>query len=112
MAVFDIGAIGYFAHIRVVDLGGLVDRNYLPYLVQRRVPDYLKERGVQYVILPHTGADTHFGDLLNLEHNPALRLTPLHTETADPASWKNGFEYTGNAHQQQTLYRIDWVGAP
>jgi hypothetical protein len=112
MAAFDIGAIGYYAHIRVIDLGGLVDRNYLPYLVQRRVPGYLKERGVQYVILPHTGADTHFGDLLNLEHNPALHLTPLHTETADPVTWKNGFDYTGNAHQQQTLYRIDWVRAP
>jgi hypothetical protein len=109
MAVFDIGAIGYYAHINLVDLGGLVDRNYLPYLVQRRVPDYLRMRGVQYVILPHTGPDTHFGDLLNLLHNPTVRLVPIHTEGANPAIWKNGFEYTGNAFRQQTLYRIEWV---
>ena len=76
MAVFDIGAIGYFANIHVVDLGGLVDRNYLPYLISGRVPDYLHERGVEYVILPHTGSETHFGDLLHLLHNPALRLVP------------------------------------
>lgn len=106
VAVFDIGAIGYFADIDVVDLGGLVDRNYLPYLVSGRVPDYLRERGVEYVILPHTGSETHFGDLLHLLHNPALRLVPIQTVAADPVAWKDGFAYTGNAFQEQTLYRI------
>ena len=109
MAVFDIGAIGYYAHIHVVDLGGLVDRNYLPYLVQRRVPEYLSERGIRYVILPHTGSETKFGDLLNLLHNPAVRLVPIHTEGGDAATWANGFAYTGNAFRQQTLYRIEPV---
>jgi hypothetical protein len=106
MAVFDIGAIGYFANVQVVDLGGLVDRNYLPYLISGRVPDYLQERGVEYVILPHTGSETHFGDLLHLLHNPALRLVPIHTVAADPIAWRNAFAYTGNAFQEQTLYRI------
>jgi hypothetical protein len=109
MAVFDIGAIGYYAHVRVVDLGGLVDRNYLPYLVQRRVPEYLSERGIRYVILPHTDTDTQFGDALNLLHNPAVRLVPIHTEGGNQAIWENGFVYTGNAHRQQTLYRIEQV---
>lgn len=109
MAVFDIGAIGYYGHIRVVDLGGLVDRNYLPYLFQGRVPEYLKERGIGYVILPHTGTNTLFGDLLRLLHNPAVRLVPRHTEGGDEATWQNGFDYTGNAHRQQTLYRIELV---
>jgi hypothetical protein len=109
MAVFDIGAIGYYAHVRVVDLGGLVDRNYLPYLVQRRVPEYLSERGIRYVILPHTDTDTQFGDALNLLHNPAVRLVPIHTESGNQAIWENGFVYTGNAHRQQTLYRIEQV---
>jgi hypothetical protein len=106
MAVFDIGAIGYFANVQVVDLGGLVDRNYLPYLIAGRVPDYLQERGVEYVILPHAGSETHFGDLLHLLHNPALRLVPIHTVAADPIAWRNAFAYTGNAFQEQTLYRI------
>lgn len=107
MAVFDIGTIGYNAHINVVDLGGLVDRNYLPYLVQRRVPEYLRVRGVECVILPRTGDDTHFADLLNLQHT--VRLIPIHTDSADPVPWKNGFDYTGNTFREQTLYWIDWV---
>lgn len=106
IAVFDIGAIGYFSNMDVVDLGGLVDRNYLPYLISRRVPDYLSERGIRYVILPHTGTNTQFGDLLHLLHNPGVRLVPIHTEAADPVVWKDGFDYTGNAHQAQTLYQI------
>ena len=57
-------AIGYFANIQLIDLGGLVDRNYLPYLISGRVPAYISERGIEYVILPHTGTETHFGDLL------------------------------------------------
>jgi hypothetical protein len=109
MAVFDIGAIGYYAHIHIVDLGGLVDRNYLPYLIDGRVPEYLNERGIRYVVLPHTNKDTNFGDLLHLLHNPAVRLVPIHTEAGDVAMWENGLAYTGNAHRQQTLYRIEQV---
>ena len=52
------------------------------------------------------------GELVASLHLRRAPLSPLHTETAAPATWKNGFDYTGNAHQQQTLYRIDWTGAP
>jgi len=44
MGVFDIGAIGYFSHIDLIDLGGLVDRNYLPYLLSGRVPSTSRKR--------------------------------------------------------------------
>ncbi len=57
VGVFDIGAIGYFSHIDLVDLGGLVDRNYLPYLVSGRVPQYLEERDVHYIVLAHNGPE-------------------------------------------------------
>jgi hypothetical protein len=110
IAAFDIGAIGYFAHVRLVDLGGLVDRNYLPYLVSGHVPEYLRERDVHYVILPQNGGETHFGDLLHLTHNPHISLVPIHTvENPDAKAWKNGFDYTGNAFRMQTLYRIVYL---
>lgn len=110
IAAFDIGAIGYFAHVRLIDLGGLVDRNYLPYLVSGRVPDYLRERDVQYIILPQNGGETHFADLLHLSHDPHVALVPIHTvENPDARAWKNGFDYTGNAFRMQTLYRIVYL---
>jgi hypothetical protein len=53
MGVFDIGTIGYFSHIDLLDLGGLVDRTYLPYLISGRVPQYLEEKDAHYIILAH-----------------------------------------------------------
>ncbi len=115
MGVFDIGAIGYFSHIDLIDLGGLVDRNYLPYLLSSRVPQYLQKNGVDYVILAHngsegdvdgTGSPTRFGDALHFFHNPALRLQEIHTEGIDYPTWHSSYLYTQHAYRYQTLYRI------
>jgi hypothetical protein len=115
MGVFDIGAIGYFSHIDLIDLGGLVDRNYLPYLLSGRVPQYLQEKGAGYVILAHngpegdvdgTGSPTRFGDALHFFHNPALRLEEVHTEGIDYPTWYSSYLYTQHAYRFQTLYRI------
>jgi hypothetical protein len=115
MGVFDIGAIGYFSHIDLIDLGGLVDRNYLPYLLSGRVPQYLQEKGANYIILAHngpegdvdgTGSPTRFGDALHFFHNPALRLEEVHTEGIDYPTWHSSYLYTQHAYRYQTLYRI------
>ena len=118
MGVFDIGTIGYFSHIDLVDLGGLVDRNYLPYLISGRVPQYLEERGVRYVILAHngpqgdydgTGSPTRFAVQLRFLDNPAVRLDEIHTEAIDYPTWYSSYLYTQHAYQYQTLYRITYL---
>jgi hypothetical protein len=118
MGVFDIGTIGYFSHIDLVDLGGLVDRNYLPYLLSGRVPQYLEERGVDYIILAHNGPEglydgqgspTRFGDQLHFFNNPAVHLEALHSEGIDYPTWYLGFRYTQHAYRFQTLYRITYL---
>jgi hypothetical protein len=118
VGVFDIGTIGYFSHIDLIDLGGLVDRNYLPYLLSGRVPQYLEERGVDYVVLAHngpegdydgTGNPTRFGDALRFFHNPALKLEEIHTEGIDYPTWYSSYLYTQHAYRLQTLYRIVYL---
>jgi hypothetical protein len=118
MGVFDIGTIGYFSHIDLIDLGGLVDRNYLPYLLSGRVPQYLDEKGAAYVILAHngpegdydgTGSPTRFGEALHLFHNPTLRLEEIHTEGIDYPTWYSSYLYTQHAYRYQTLYRIVYL---
>jgi hypothetical protein len=118
VGVFDIGTIGYFSRIDLIDLGGLVDRNYLPYLLSGRVPEYLEAKGANYIVLAHngpegkfdgTGSPTRFGDALHLFHNPALRLEELHTEGIDYDTWLSSYEYTQHAYRFQTLYRIVWL---
>jgi len=118
MGVFDIGTMGYFSHIELLDLGGLVDRHYLPYLLTGRVPQYLEERGADYVIIAHNGPEglydgtdgvTRFGDALHLFHNPALRLDEIHTEGIDYATWYSSYLYTQHAYRFQTLYHITYL---
>jgi hypothetical protein len=118
MGVFDIGTIGYFSHIELLDLGGLVDRHYLPYLLSGRVPEYMEERGADYVILAHNGPEgaydgtdgvTRFGDALHFFHNPALRLDEIHTEGIDYATWYSSYLYTQHAYRFQTLYHITYL---
>jgi hypothetical protein len=106
IGVFDMGAIAYFSHIDVVDLSGLVDPNYLPYLLSDRVPQYLNQKGASLVILPNDGRIIHFADRLGLLNNPAIRLVPIHTENIDYDTWLSGNLYTQHAYQFETLYRI------
>jgi hypothetical protein len=118
MGVFDIGTIGYFSHIDLLDLGGLVDRTYLPYLISGRVPQYLEEKDAHYIILAHngpngrtdgTGDPNRFGNLLHFFQNPDLRLTEIHTEHIDYPTWYASYGYTQHAYQYQTLYRVDYL---
>jgi len=120
MGVFDIGTIGYFSHIDLIDLGGLVDRQYLPYLLSGRVPQYLEERGANYIIIAHNGPEgaydgtdgvTRFGDALHFFHNPALRLEEIHTEGIDYPTWYSSYLYTQHAYRFQTLYRITYLNS-
>lgn len=109
MAVSEIGAIGYFAHIDLLDLGGLVDQHFLPYLMSGRVPEYLDARDVKYVVLSHMDGDPKFGEMFHLSQNPAIRLVPLDTEGIDGERWLSSNQYTQNGYPFQTLYRIDHV---
>ncbi len=109
MAVSDIGAIGYFAPIHVIDLGGLVDPHFMDVLKSGRVPEYIDARGAQYVVLAHNPDDPQVGDMFRLLHNPAVRLVPIDTEGIDEARWANGNAYTQHGFRFQTLYRIEHV---
>jgi hypothetical protein len=86
VAVFDIGRIGFQLHGNVVDLGGLMDAGYLPYVLRHRTADYLFAHGVQYVVLP-SGADDNSADWiqrLSLEGDHGVSLQPVHSVCADP----------------------------
>lgn len=107
VAAYDIGAIGYFSERRVVDLGGLVDREFLPYLVEGRVPEYLEEHEIDLVALPEgfEGGEG-IGSRLGLVGNPALDLQRIAGAQADREPWRGVFWCTGSASPRLTLYRI------
>jgi hypothetical protein len=86
IAVFDIGRIGYQLHGNVVDLGGLMDASYLPYVLQRRTADYLSAHGVEYVVLP-SAANENSADWmrrLSLEGTHGVYLDPVYSVCVGP----------------------------
>lgn len=109
MAVSDIGAIGYFAHIQVVDLGGLVDPQFLSFLLSGRTLDYLDAHHVDYIVIAHEADDPRVAEVYRMLHNPAVRLVPIHTEGVSYARWESGNLYTQHGARFQTLYRIERV---
>ena len=51
VAAHDIGALGYFSNHNLVDLAGLVSPEVIPFIRdEKRIADYLDERGVKYLV--------------------------------------------------------------
>ena len=98
-AAFDIGRVSFDWGGQVIDLGGLVDPTYFHYLADGRVPDYLRQRQVQYVLLPSTG----MGDVGFETMGTARKLVEFCSPTED---WLLGFRYTIHATQCQELYQL------
>lgn len=117
VASFDIGAIGYFGKVQLVDLGGLTDPDFVPFLYENRVPDYLKARGVRWLVLPVTLAQTTPGhnepcrDLtraLNLCDSPQLTKREVVSFFTPEKAWDAGYAATAHASQGQVLYELTW----
>ena len=105
IAAFDIGRISYDLGRGILDLGGLVDPDYVPYLTSGRIPEYLEQRHVQYVVLPSKAAD-EFG----FTHNPTLKMKKLAEFCSPYDPWILGFRYTIHAMQCQELYELQTLG--
>jgi hypothetical protein len=110
LAAFDIGRIGYQFQGGIVDLGGLVDSRYLPYLLQHRTGVYLREHDVRYVVLPTGTADTGYAGALALDPQHGVTLTLLHTVCADPAIAELAMNSSQTAYPCQRLYAIRYRG--
>jgi hypothetical protein len=117
VGVFDIGRIGYHFHGNILDLGALVDPEFLPYLLSHRTVQYLQQHDVDYLVIPgrdvippgrlHTD-DMRFEELLSLKENPAVSLTLLQMVCADPKIESVAANSSGTAFACQRIYRISY----
>ncbi len=97
-AAFDIGRVSYDWKGETIDLGGLVDPNYVHYLQTGHVGDYLRQRHVQYVMLPSRGTED-----MGLQNILGKKLAEF---CSPPADWLLGFRYTIHATPCQQLYQL------
>lgn len=104
VAAFDIGRISYIWNRNLIDLGGLVDPSYVPYLTSGHIPEYLEQHHVQYVVLPSKAAD-EFG----FTHDSALKMTRLSEFCSPYDTWIVGFRYTIHAMECQELFQLHFT---
>lgn len=99
LGAFDIGRASYEGSARIIDLGGLSDPAYLPYLIAGRVPEFLKSHGIRYVMLPGTGME-------DLGFTPDLDRHKLVEYCSPEAEWLLGFRYTIHSARCQVIYEL------
>jgi hypothetical protein len=100
IAAFDIGRISYALNRPIIDLGGLADPAYVPYLISGRVPLYVQSQHVNILILP----DGVLGGNLGFSQSELAR-TKLAEFCGTPDRWRLGFRYTANVQRCQSIYR-------
>jgi len=110
VAVFDIGRMGYQVDGNLIDLGGLVDSDLLPYILQGRAAVYLREHGVRYVVLAGQPVPNEiaYNNKLHLDAAHGVTLKPVYRVCADPAIASVALESSGTAFPCQWLYEADY----
>lgn len=105
VAGFDIGLLAYRSHRHIVDLRGVTDREMANAIIHGRVPEILKQRHVEYVVLPETPYEsTRYNLVKRLGFDPA-KLKAIRTVTLGKGP-KPYLRATQVAMTQLTLYKI------
>jgi hypothetical protein len=117
VASFDIGGIAYFSRMRLIDLGGLTDPHFLPYLHSHQSSVYLREHGIRWVVLPTTVRDGDsplrsscdgFAKILALCDGTHIEKREILSFSSSRDLWELGFRATDHATQSQALFEVTW----
>lgn len=117
LAAFDIGAVKYFGNRQTLDLGGLLDINFVHrYLYPAKVTEYLYENGASYLVMPEPirgqpDLKTRLG-FYSEEQVKKAYLHPLVTFEAEPYIRPpfNSLQYQFYpAYLRITIYEIHWI---
>ncbi|HIE50483.1 MAG TPA: hypothetical protein EYP85_01880 [Armatimonadetes bacterium] len=113
VAAHDIGVVKYFIPQRVVDLGGLTDPAFVGYEKEGRVAEYLRERGVDYLLLPDKHSTEEkpaydYRQALGLRNCSDFVLEEIAAFENDRRRWALGSVPTWNALPSVHLYRLRW----
>jgi len=107
VAAFDIGRIGFLYGGSLVDLGGLTDSSFLPYMREHRIFDYLSERNIQYLVWPTSESGTlDVPQVLEFTQENRRSLTEVVRFCIPHAMWLTSYSVTLDAAPCQTLYQL------
>jgi len=111
IAAHDIGAVRYFCHRRVVDLGGLTDVGFVAVEKRHQVDRYLLDHHVSFLVIPGKHSTERkplydFLGFLGLRHSPVLTLRERWSFENDYRVWARGMKPTGNYLPSVKIYEV------
>jgi len=111
VAAFDIGALKYFSpRTEIIDLGGLVDREFAGYLQEGRVVDYMKDRKVSYLAMVELqNSPGWIFENLKIQGDPRLKLKPLFGMMQRPEIYYLHYREAAITFPKMVVYEIEWA---
>jgi hypothetical protein len=112
VAGFDIGALAYWGHRHIIDLGGLVDPAAGRALYDHTIPEYLNNQKADYLVMvfPYTDPNVYFKDLGldQLERAGILRQVEIFTFPIENKNFYLPGEAARVLANEIRIYRIVW----
>jgi len=110
VAVFDIGALKYFSPgTEIIDLGGLVDREFAGYLQKGRVVDYMEDQRAGYLAMVELqNSPGWIFENLKIQGDPRLKLKPLFGMMQRPEIYRLHYREVAGTFPKMVVYEIDW----
>jgi hypothetical protein len=107
LAAYDIGRIGYLYGANLIDLGGLTDSSFLPYMQQHRILDFLDRNHIPYFVWPSAldGSST-IPDAFAITPQTSQKLIRVVSFCAPKDAATINYEVIGNVTRCQDLYRL------
>jgi hypothetical protein len=111
IAAHDIGAIRYYCSRHLVDLGGLIDANFVDYKKRNAVDEYLLSHRVSYLVIPGKHSTEakppyDFVEFFGLWHSPSLTLRQRWFFENSYEVWGQGAKATFNYLPSVTIYEV------
>lgn len=107
VAAFDIGRIGYIYGGKLVDMGGLTDSSFLPYMREHRIFSYLEDRHIDYLVWPtYESGVSSIPQILVFTPEESREMTEVAQFCVPHKLWYESFAFISNAAPCQVLYRL------
>lgn len=110
IAAFDIGAMGYFSNRYIIDIGGLISSEPIPYMEEKNIDSYIARSSATHLAMIYLfdEGDTNesLGKRLGIHTKNYLALTPLYESRFDTLAWRKNVQLTGNAYPVLRIFEI------
>ncbi len=114
IAAFDIGAIGYFSRRRVVDLGGLITPDPIPFMAAGDIDAYIARMRATHLAMVYRFDEQRetrsIAKQLGVASGGKFTCAPIYEARYDSLAWRRNVQVAGNAYPVMIVSKILYPG--